>query len=124
MNETHLLEMAHGFREHYLEPCPNSCGSFQETVDKETMKAMPGAILQAMRPRQWIKNASLLVALVFSRQLFSPVARTIHIRNGVIIAEFDDRKPDQPMAVAPSIAETIYLELNEGCLTAIKPPVR
>ena len=50
--------------------------------------------------------------------------RTIHIRNGVIIAEFDDRKPDQPMAAAPSIAETIYLKLNEGCLTAIKPPVR
>ena len=59
---------------------------------------------------------------VFLGDRVSP--RTIHIRNGVIIAEFDDRKPDQPMAVAPSIAETIYLELNEGCLTAIKPPVR
>jgi hypothetical protein len=50
--------------------------------------------------------------------------RTIDIRNGVIIAEFDDRKPDQPLAAAPSIAKTIYLKLNEGCLTAIKPPVR
>jgi len=59
---------------------------------------------------------------VFLGDRISP--RTIDIRNGVIIAEFDDRKPDQPMAVAPSIAKTIYLELNEGCLTAIKPPVR
>jgi hypothetical protein len=59
---------------------------------------------------------------VFLGDRVSP--RTIDICNGVIIAEFDDRKPDQPMAAAPSIGETIYLELNEGSLTAIKPPVR
>jgi hypothetical protein len=61
-------------------------------------------------------NAVLLGDRVFPR--------TIHIRNGMIIAEFDDRSPDQPMAAAPSIGKTIYLKLSEGCLTAIPPPVQ
>ena len=60
-------------------------------------------------------NAVLLGDRVFPR--------TIHIRNGVVVAEFDDRNPDQPMAAAPSIAKTMYLRLNEGYLTAIKPPI-
>ena len=48
--------------------------------------------------------------------------RAIHIRNGTIIAEFDDRRPDQSMAAAPSIAKTMFLKLNEGYLTVLTPP--
>lgn len=47
--------------------------------------------------------------------------RTIRIRNGVIVGEFVDRNPDQPMAAAPSIGKTIYLKPNEGYLTAAEP---
>jgi hypothetical protein len=47
--------------------------------------------------------------------------RTIHIRNGVIIAEYDDLSPDQPMSAAPSIGKTMNLTLNEGYLRAINP---
>ena len=59
-------------------------------------------------------NAVLLGDRVFPR--------TIHIRNGVIVAEFEDRKPDQPMAVAPSIRKTMHFMLIEGYLTAVKHP--
>lgn len=38
------------------------------------MRSQTLVILQAMRPRQWVKNIALLVALVFSRNLFSPPA--------------------------------------------------
>jgi hypothetical protein len=61
-------------------------------------------------------NAVLLGDRVFPR--------TILIRSGVIVVEFDDRSTDQPMAAAPSIGKTMYLKLNEGYLTAIKPPVQ
>jgi hypothetical protein len=61
-------------------------------------------------------NAVLLGDRVFPR--------TILIRTGVIVVEFDDRSTDQPMAAAPSIGKTMYLKLNEGYLTAIKPPVQ
>jgi 4-hydroxybenzoate polyprenyltransferase len=40
--------------------------------DEGTMKTTPAIILQAMRPRQWIKNVALLVPLVFSRNLLTP----------------------------------------------------
>ena len=59
---------------------------------------------------------------VFIGDRVSP--RTIQIRDGVIVAEFDDRSPDQPMAAAPSISKTMYLRLNEEVLTAIKFPIQ
>ncbi len=59
-------------------------------------------------------NAVLLGDRVFPR--------TIHIRNGVIVAGFDDRNPDQSMVAAPSIGKTKYLKLKEGHLKAIKAP--
>jgi len=48
--------------------------------------------------------------------------RAIQIRNGVIVADYADRRADQPMAAAPSIGKTIYLMLKEGHLAAIKAP--
>jgi hypothetical protein len=57
-------------------------------------------------------NAVLLGDRVFPR--------AIHIRNCVIVAEYEDRHPDQPMAARPSIGKTMYLKLNEGYLKAIK----
>jgi hypothetical protein len=58
-------------------------------------------------------NAVLLGDRVFPR--------TIHIRNGVIVAQYDDRRPDEPMAAAPSIGKTITLTLTEGLQIAINP---
>jgi hypothetical protein len=52
------------------------------------------------------------------------VPRAIHVRNGVIVAEYDDRHPEQPMATVPSIGKTMYLTLNEGYLKAIRTSVR
>ena len=40
----------------------------------------------------------------------------------MIVAEFDDRNPDQSMVAAPSIGKTKYLKLKEGHLKAIKAP--
>ena len=48
------------------------------------------------------------------------VPRSIQIRNGVIVAEYDDRHPDRPMVAEPSMGKTIYITLKEGHLTAIK----
>lgn len=47
---------------------------------------------------------------------------TIHIRSGVIIADYADRRPDESMAISPSIAKTLCLTLQEGRLEAIKAP--
>jgi hypothetical protein len=59
-------------------------------------------------------NAVLLGDRVFPR--------TIHIRNGVIVAKFDDPNLDQSMAAAPSIGKTKYLKLKEGHLEVNKAP--
>jgi len=47
--------------------------------------------------------------------------RAIAIRNGVIVAEYTDRRPDQPMAATPTIAKTMHLTLHEGRLWAVQP---
>ena len=59
-------------------------------------------------------NAVLLGDRVFPR--------TIHIRNGMIFVEFDDRNPNQSMAAAPTIGKIMCLMLKEGNLKAIKAP--
>ena len=46
--------------------------------------------------------------------------RAIHIRNNVIVAEYDDRHPEQPMAAAPSTGKMMYLKLKKGHLATIK----
>jgi hypothetical protein len=56
---------------------------------------------------------------IFLGDRISP--RAVQIQNGVIIVEFDDRKPAQAMAAEPSIAKVIYLRVDEGSLTAIEP---
>ena len=43
-----------------------------ETSIKRGLFAMLKAILKAMRPRQWTKNAVVFAALVFDRQLLFP----------------------------------------------------
>ena len=48
--------------------------------------------------------------------------RTIQIQNGVIVADYADRRPDQSMVAPPSIHKTMYLMLKEGHLEAIKAP--
>jgi len=48
--------------------------------------------------------------------------RAIYIRNKVIVADYADRRPDEPMAAAPSIIKTMYLTLKEGRLEATEAP--
>jgi hypothetical protein len=47
--------------------------------------------------------------------------QTIQIRNGVVVANYADRRPDEPMAVPPSVGKTKYLILKRGQLEEIKP---
>ena len=47
--------------------------------------------------------------------------QSIQIRNGVIVAAYNDRRSDQPMAAVPTIDKTIYLTLKEEHLRTIKP---
>lgn len=48
--------------------------------------------------------------------------RTIQVQNGLIAADYLDRRSDQPMASAPSIPKTMYLTLKNGRLEAVKTP--
>jgi len=48
--------------------------------------------------------------------------RTINIRNKVIAVYYADRRPDEPMAAAPSIVKTMYLRLKKGRLEATEAP--
>ena len=45
----------------------------------------------------------------------------VGIRNGVIFIDYRDRKPEESMAIPPSIGKSAYLTLKNGHLTAIKP---
>ena len=47
--------------------------------------------------------------------------QTIQIRNGVVVANYADRRPDEPMAAPPSVGQTKYLTLKSGQLEEIKP---
>jgi hypothetical protein len=47
--------------------------------------------------------------------------RQIVIRNGVVIAGYDDRRPDEPMAAKPSVGRTKVLTLRDGRLAEIGP---
>ena len=45
----------------------------------------------------------------------------VDIRNGVIFIDYRDRRPEEPMAIAPSVGKSAYLTLKNGKLTPIKP---
>jgi hypothetical protein len=47
----------------------------------------------------------------------------IGIQNGVVFVDYADRRPDEPMAAAPSVARTKVLVLRDGRLTEIRPPM-
>jgi len=44
----------------------------------------------------------------------------IRIRNGIIVANYADRPPDEPMSASPSIARSKYLMFKNSELTEIK----
>jgi len=48
--------------------------------------------------------------------------RAIQIRDGVIIVDYADRRPDESMASLPSIAKTMYLKLKAGRLQSAGAP--
>ena len=45
----------------------------------------------------------------------------IGIRDGVVVVDYADRRPDDPMAAPPSVGKTKYLILHNGCLTEMMP---
>ena len=45
----------------------------------------------------------------------------VDIRNGVIFIDYRDRRPEEPMAIAPSVGKSAYQTLKNGKLTPIKP---
>lgn len=48
--------------------------------------------------------------------------QNIAIRDGLIVANYADRRPGEPMAVPPSEGRTTFLSLRDGALTAVGPP--
>jgi hypothetical protein len=47
--------------------------------------------------------------------------QTIQISNGVVVANYADRRPDEPMAARPSVGKTKYLTLKNMQLEEIMP---
>ena len=43
------------------------------------------------------------------------------ISNGVIFIDYRDHRPEESMAIPPTIGKSAYLTLKNGHLTAIKP---
>lgn len=48
----------------------------------------------------------------------------IKIRNGVVVANYADRRPEESMAITPSIGKSKYLTINNGLLSEIAPLCR
>ena len=47
--------------------------------------------------------------------------QNIAIRNGLVIANYADRRPEEPMSTPPSVGKSKYLILKNGTLTAVEP---
>jgi hypothetical protein len=47
--------------------------------------------------------------------------QNISVRDGVVIANYADRKPGEPMVATPSVGVTAYLTIKDGVLTPISP---
>jgi hypothetical protein len=45
----------------------------------------------------------------------------VGIRNGVVVANYADRRPEEPMTALPSIGKSKYLTLNDAVLVGIGP---
>jgi hypothetical protein len=45
----------------------------------------------------------------------------VKIRNGVVVANYTDRRPEEPMSVSPSVGKSKYLILKKDELAEIKP---
>jgi hypothetical protein len=56
---------------------------------------------------------------VFLGDRISP--RQIGIRNGVVVVDYADRRPDEPMAAQPSVSKSKVLILRDGRLAEIDP---
>jgi hypothetical protein len=46
--------------------------------------------------------------------------QTLKIQDGVIIANYNERRPDEPMAAPPSVGKTKYLAVRNGRLEKMK----
>ena len=47
--------------------------------------------------------------------------QTIEIRDGVVIANYADRRPEESMAVLPSVGMSKYLVVKAGKLVTMEP---
>jgi len=47
--------------------------------------------------------------------------QNVAIRNGLVVANYADRRPEEPMSAAPSVGKSKYLILKDGALAAVEP---
>jgi hypothetical protein len=47
--------------------------------------------------------------------------QNVAVRNGLVVANYADRRPEEPMSAPPSVVKSKYLTLKEGTLTAVEP---
>ena len=50
--------------------------------------------------------------------------QTLEIKNGMVIANYATRKPDEPMSTAPSVGVSLYAAMRGGVLTDITKEMR
>ena len=49
--------------------------------------------------------------------------QTMEIRDGVIIANYADRKPDEPFSADPSVGKSLYAKVVDGKLVEVPAPI-
>jgi hypothetical protein len=47
--------------------------------------------------------------------------QNVAIRNGLVVANYADRRPEEPMSAPPSVGKSKYLILKDGTLAAVEP---
>jgi len=47
--------------------------------------------------------------------------QNVAIRNGLVVATYADRRPEEPMSAPPSVGKSKYLTLKDGALAAVEP---
>ena len=47
--------------------------------------------------------------------------QNVAIRNGLVVANYADRRPEEPMSAPPSVGKSKYLTLKDGTLAAVQP---
>jgi 4-hydroxybenzoate polyprenyltransferase len=111
-------------------------GEFTEAgrTHAQTLKGIPAALLRTMRPKQWLKNGIVFVALVFDGQLlvwnslgrvllafalFCLIAGTVYIINDLADIEKDRQHPRKRLRPLPSGALPVPVGIAAAAILPI-----